>query len=76
MEISNEQLKVNMEKLLGKDVLLLKPHIWNGEQGKAVRVELSKEINKMGMVVLLDNGTECFVFNHQEIMFIIKTIKV
>ena len=76
MSISNKQLKKNMENFVGKDVLLLDPHPWAGEKGQTVRVETAKGMGKPGMVVKLDNGTECFVFEASQIMFITHTIPV
>lgn len=76
MSVSKKQIEKNMQNFVGKDVILLDPHPWSGEKGKTVRVETAKGMGKPGMVVKLDNGTECFVFEPNQLFFITHTIPV
>lgn len=76
MQITNKELEKNMQNFVGKDVLLLEPHPHAREKGKTVRVEKAKGVgrSKPSMVVKLDSGTECFVFNASQMFFITLSI--
>ncbi len=75
-KITKKQIERNMQNFVGKDVMLLAPHPWANEKGKTVRVETAKGTGTPGMVVKLDNGTECFVFKASQLFFITHTIPI
>jgi len=77
MKITPEQLKRNMENFVGKKCRIIgEDHPHKGETGITSRVEIPKGFKMPAMVVKLDSGEECFVFNNTDILFIIATYEV
>jgi len=75
-KITAEQLKRNMENFVGKKVRLQGKHPHAGELGETVRVEIPKGFDMPAMVVKLESGEECFVFDNTDIFFIIASWQV
>lgn len=67
--MKTEQILKNMKQHVGKEVLILKGHPWEGNKGKTIEAKIINE--QPAMKVLLDNGTECFVYNPSHLFFIV-----
>lgn len=63
--ITKEQLKKNMEKLIGLKCMLIHPHKDAGKVGVINRIS-----NDPAAVIKLHGGKECLVFTHSELMFL------
>ncbi len=61
---------ITADYYIGKQVKLIGSHPWSGEIGTVTGVQEAKAIGKMGLIVKLDNGTECFVFNMSQMKII------
>lgn len=66
-----EQFAEFKKNHIGKRVLISnKKHPWYGEVGTVKDFEYFSLISKYGMVVSLDNGTDCTVFRGNEVQFL------
>lgn len=64
----NEAIKA---RYLGKRCIIrAKDHPWHNEVGEVKSFEYFSIIGKMGMVIELDNGTDCTVFNGNEVQLL------
>ena len=55
------------DDLIGKRVYLLSPHPWAGEIGTVTELKTAAALGKTGLIVALDNGTDCFVFSEKNL---------
>lgn len=58
-----------LKDYVGKKVLIIGNHPWSGEIGKGKEVKPTV-IGKSGLIVSLNNGTECFVFRESELQIL------
>lgn len=59
------------QRRIGKRVLICdKKHSWYGNTGEVKDFQIFSIINKMGMIISLDNGTDCTVFNEIQIQYL------
>lgn len=66
--ISNEELRANMSRFLGREVILIGDHPACGEHGWTERLD-TKEDGEPVMVVKLKNGGECIVTDARQCFF-------
>ena len=52
-----------MEQYIGKHVTIIGKHPHTGESGTAVRTEIAQILNQKGLVIDLDDGGSCFIFD-------------
>jgi len=74
-KITNDQLIKNMNNFKDKEVLLMEGHSHAGQRGRTIRAEMLEGFEKPGMLVILESGEECHVFENKQIMFITHTTK-
>jgi hypothetical protein len=75
-KITTKQLLANMNNFIGKDVLLLDGHPHANEKGRTVKAEVPKGLSRPAMLVRLESGEECYVFEPSQLMFITNVIPV
>lgn len=59
-----------VEYYIGRTVVLKGNHPWAGEKGVIKGKQEAKGIGKIGLIVELDNGTECFVFDMNQMRIV------
>lgn len=72
-KITKNQIVRNMQKFVGKKVIIMEPNKNAGKRGVTQKAELHK--SKPTMFVLLDDKTEIMITNSQELFFITQEIR-
>lgn len=65
-QLQNDLIK-NLQKYVGKEVILTGKHPAAGEKGKTIRVKIDK--GNVVIVVKLDNGGQCYVDKPAQLKF-------
>lgn len=64
-KVKREGIKM-LEAYIGKRVIVVGDHPWSGEIGEGKEVR-RPTFGKPGLIVALDNGTDCFVFSEKNL---------
>jgi hypothetical protein len=69
--MTEQEFEAWKKQKIGKRVLITdKAHPWYGYTGEVKDFEYFSIISKMGMVISLDNGTDCTIFDGKDVKFI------